>query len=90
MENVTIVDQEKTTGYHKIFLSNGHEIRIIDMGYVGGEREWHIFAHDNVNHEYVEVCHPFNESWKACKSLVPYILSAWNKLDDKTKFPHIG
>ena len=90
MKNVTITHQEKFTGYHRIFLSNGHQINIQDMGYVGGEREWHIFAHDNVNHQYVEVCHPFQTSWRDCKSLVPYILDAWNELDDKTKFPYIG
>tara|TARA_Y100001963_G_scaffold148496_1_gene226473 strand:+ start:79 stop:351 length:273 start_codon:yes stop_codon:yes gene_type:complete len=90
MTNVTITHQEKLTGYHRIFLSNGHQIRIIDMGYVCGEREWHIFAFDNNANEYIEVCHPFNESWKACKSLVPEILSAWNELEDQNKFPHIG
>ena len=90
MQNVTITDQKKTTGYHRIFLSNGHQLIIQDMGYVGGVKEWHIWAWDHTSCDYVEVCHPFQDSWRDCKSLVPYILSAWNALEDQNKFPHIG
>ena len=85
-----MTDSKPFTGYHRIFFVQWASDKYQDMGYVGGEREWHIFAHDNVNHQYVEVCHPFQTSWRDCKSLVPYILDAWNKLDDKTKFPYIG
>ena len=86
---VKITNEEKTNGYHRIELSNGHEIRIMDMKYNGLQYEWHIFGYDTKESDYREVCHPFHSSWRDCKSMIPSILDAWNKLENRNDFPYV-